>query len=313
MSYLDDRRLLVKIANMYYEEGVTQSEIAKKIGVSRSLISKYLTRARKTGVVEIIIHDHDVRSFTSIETKLEKKFGLREVVCVESPEGQSSKSQLGTEASKYLLRMIKDGQVIGVTSGTTLNEVAIAMSSSQYFPNTCFVPLVGGVGDEQVDIHSNSIVAKFAEKLQSKYHLLHAPVLMDSKEAKEVIMNQASIRNIIDLGMKADIAIVGIGGSPEHSTMVKSYKGYGMVDNLNESEIVGDICYNFINEDGELIDNVWNEKTISIDINKLNDIPLVIGVAAGKEKVKAIRAALQGKLIHVLVTDEVTARLLLED
>lgn len=313
MSYLDDRRLLVKIANMYYEEGVKQSEIAKKVGVSRSLISKYLTRARKEGIVEIIIHGNDLRSFTSIETKLEKKYGLREVVCVESTDSKSSKSPLAAKASEYLLRMIRNDQVIGVTSGTTLNEVANTMSSSQFFPNTCFVPLVGGMGDENVDIHSNSIVAKFADKLQAKYHFLHAPVIMDSKEARDIMIKQTSIRNIFELGMKADIALVGIGGSPKHSTMVKSYEDYGVVDDLNEQEIAGDICYNFINDEGTLVENEWNEKTISADINKLKEIPLVIGVAAGEEKVRAIKAALHGKLVHVLITDETTAKLLLDD
>ncbi|GIO21513.1 sugar-binding transcriptional regulator [Oceanobacillus sp. J11TS1] len=313
MSYLDDRRLLVKIANMYYEEGVKQSEIAKKIGVSRSLISKYLTRARKEGIVEIIIHDNDLRSFTTIERKLEKKYGLREVVCVESPDSKNSKSPLAAKASEYLLRMIRNHQVIGVTSGTTLNEVANTMSSTQFFPDTCFVPLVGGMGDEKVDIHSNSIIAKLAEKLQAKYHFLHAPVLMDSEEARDIMMNQVSIRKIFELGMKADIALVGIGGSPEHSTMVKSYKDYSIVDDLNEEEIAGDICYNFINDEGKLIENEWNKKTISADINKLKEIPLVIAVAAGEEKVRAIKAALRGELVHVLITDEVTAKRLLND
>ncbi len=115
------------------------------------------------------------------------------------------------------------------------------------------------------------------------------------------------------MGNQADVALVGIGGSPKHSTMVKSYKDYGIIDDLNEKEIAGDICYNFINDEGNLIENEWNEKTISADINKLKNIPLVIGVAAGEEKVRGIKAALRGELIHVLITDEITAKLLLEN
>ncbi|ALA53874.1 sugar-binding transcriptional regulator [Shouchella clausii] len=311
MSLLGDRRLLVKIAQMYYEEGATQSEIAQAIGVSRPLISKYLAKARELGVVEIIIHDHDTHPFTGLESKVEKRYGLREVVCVESNENDASKARMGQAASHYLLRMIRDGQTIGMSSGTTLYEVAMALSSSQHFPNVQFIPLVGGMGHERVDIHANQIVAKLADVLKAKCKLLHAPVLVDSKEAKEIIVNQSSIREIFEIGAKADIAMVGIGGTPEHSTMVKSYlqQTKGVIEYEN---IVGDICYNFIGEDGCTIDNDWNARVISMDLDHVKQIPLVIGVASGKEKVKAIKAALRAKLIHVLITDDLTARMLLD-
>ncbi|MBR3119333.1 sugar-binding transcriptional regulator [Oceanobacillus profundus] len=312
MSYLDDRRLMVKIANLYYEAGETQSTIAKKIGVSRSLISKYLSKSKELGIVEIIIHDEDYSTVSSLETKLENQYGLREAICVPDTEQSNSKIQLGTAASKYLHRMIRDDQVVGVSSGTTLYEVATAMSSNQHFPNVCFVPIVGGMGDERVDIHANHIVAKLAEALKATYHLLHAPVVVDSKETREIILKQPSIKNTLELGSKADIAIVGIGGTPEHSTMVRSYINSGITDDLDFDEIAGDICYNFINENGEVVNNSWNEKTITLELNKLKQIPLVVGVAAGVEKVNAIKAALREDLIDVLITDEKTARLLLE-
>src|SRR5699024_580968 len=285
----------------------TQSTIAKKIGVSRSLISKYLSRCREMGIVEIIIHD-DFHTVSSLENKLEKKFGLREVVCIPTTERNNSKSQLGVAASDYLLRMIKSDQVVGISSGTTVYEVAEAMPSNEFFPGLCFVPLVGGMGDERVDIHANQLVAKFAEGLQAKYHLLHAPVMVDSKEAKEIIKKQTAIKTTMDLGSNADIAVVGIGGTPEHSTMVKSYHDSGILDDLDYDEIAGDICYNFINKKGEVIRNSWNEKVISLELCNLKQIPLVIGVAAGKEKEKAIKAALTSNLIDVLITDEETAQ-----
>lgn len=310
MSYLEDRRLMIKIAKLYYEAGETQSTIAKKIGVSRSLISKYLSKSKELGIVEIIIHDEDYHTVSELETELENKYGLREAICLPDTDNGDSKIQLGAAASKYLLRMLQDDQVVGVSSGTTLHEMVAAMPSNQSFPNVCFVPIVGGMGNERVDIHANHIVAKFAEALNSSYHLLHAPVVVDSKETKEIILKQPSIKTTIELGSKADIAIVGIGGTPEHSTMVRSYINSGITDDLNYGEITGDICYNFIDERGEVINNSWNEKSISIELEKLKRIPLVVGVAAGKEKVNAIRAALTGNLIDVLITDEKTAKLL---
>jgi deoxyribonucleoside regulator len=310
MIILDNRRILVKVAQMYYEEGATQSEIAEKIGVSRSLVSKYLTKAKEAGIVEITIHDEGFHQFNHLERKVERLYNLREVVCIESVGLDSSKKQLGEAACDYLLRVIKDGQIIGFSSGTTLNEVANALNSPQVFSSITVVPLVGGMGNEPVDIHSNYIVAKIGDSLKAQYELLHLPVMVDTKEAKEILMRQPSIKSVMSLAENANIAVVGIGGNPEHSTMVKSYLGSEHQKITEDPEIVGDICYNFINRFGNAVNNDWNERVIAIELEKLKKIPLVIGVAAGLEKVNAIKAALEGNLIHVLITDEVTAKAL---
>jgi DNA-binding transcriptional regulator LsrR (DeoR family) len=312
MSF-DDRRLLVKVAHMYYELGATQSQIANDLGVSRSLISKYLSKAKELGIVEIIIHDDTIHPYRQLERKIERQYGLREVVCIPSIGDAASKSRLGSAASKYLLRVIRDGQVIGISSGTTLHEIADSLTASQQYPCVTFVPLVGGMGDERMDIHSNNLVSKFAGNLNSQYKLLHAPVMVDSKEAKSIIMRQQSIQNIFRLATQSDIAIVGIGGTPKSSTMVKSYLGEGLKKYFEQTDdVVGDICYNFIDEDGNALKNSWNEKVISLDLEKLKQIPLVIGVASGGEKIQAIKAALKGNLLDVLITDEETGRHLVE-
>ncbi|GAA5415745.1 sorbitol operon regulator [Paraliobacillus ryukyuensis] len=310
MSILEDKRLMIKIAHMYYEEGVKQSDIARSFGVSRPMISKYLSKAKEQGIVQIIIHDEDIHPFMALEAKLERQFNLKEVVCVSSTDNDSIKSRLGEAASNYLLRMLNGNESIGVSSGTTLNQVAVAMQVNKHYPDVSFVPLVAGMGDERVDIHSNSIVARLAENLGAHFKLLHAPVLVDSKEAKDIIRNQSTIKSVFDTAHHANIALVGIGGTPQHSTMVKSY-----LNNKNEfvdyQGIVGDICYNFIDENGQAVNHPWNERVINIDLESLKQIDLVIGVASGKEKEQAIRAALKGDLIDVLVTDDDTAETLL--
>jgi len=312
LNFPEDSRLLVKVAHMYYEEGATQSQIADEVGVSRSLISKYLSKARDLGIVEIIIHDDKIHPYRQLEGKIERLYGLREVVCIPNLGGESSKSRLGVAASKYLLRVLKDGQTVGVSAGTTLHEVAKSLTSPHSYPSVTFVPLVGGMGNERVDIHANHIVAQFAESIQAQYKLLHAPVVVDSKEAKEIFMRQNSILNVFELANRSDIAIVGIGGTPEHSTMVKSYLGQDHKGYFDQGDVVGDICYNFINKSGQAADSSWNEKIITLDLERLKEIPLVVGVACGTEKVQAIKAALEGRLIQVLITDEETAKGLLD-
>lgn len=264
------------------------------------------------GIVEIIIHDEVIHPFSQLEREIERLYGLKEVICVPTVGNESSKARIGAAAGQYLLRVIKDGQTIGVSSGTTLDEMVKSIATNFYYRSVTFVPLVGGLGDEKVDFHSNYIVSKLAESLQANYKLLHAPVMVDSKEAKEIVIQQSSIQNIFELASRSDIAIVGIGGIPQHSTMVKSYFGRKIRENNDFNDSIGDICYNFIDENGNVSSYSWNEKVISLPIEKLKEIPMVIGVAAGLEKVKAIKASLKGKLIDVLITDELTAMSLLQ-
>lgn len=296
---------------MYYEDGATQAEIAEALGVSRPLISKYLARARETGIVQIQIHDEISHPYASIETTLEKKYQLREAIVVSETGEQSVKRNMGMATGNYLLRIAKKDQIIGVSSGTTLYEVANQMPNSNLHKLT-IVPLVGGLGDERIDVHANQIVVKIATRLKAEYKLLHAPVAVDSSEAKSYFMRQTSIADIIELGKKSDIAIVGIGGSPEYSTMVQYYMANQHELNWKEADVVGDICFNFINSLGESAKVSWNDRIIALSLNDLRKIPIVIGVAHGQEKVSAIHSALLGKLIHVLVTDDQTALKLLD-
>ena len=111
MSF-DERKLLVKVAQMYYEMGATQSEIAKEMGVSRSLISKYLSKARELGIVEIIIHDEIVHSTLTLEQKIKNQYRLKEVICIPTIGETTTKKRLGTAASKYLLRILRNVKLL---------------------------------------------------------------------------------------------------------------------------------------------------------------------------------------------------------
>ncbi|UOF90394.1 sugar-binding transcriptional regulator [Fodinisporobacter ferrooxydans] len=312
MAYSDDTRILIKIARMYYEEGATQAEIAEVLGVSRPLISKYLTKAKESRLVEIRIHDEMAHTYSSLESTLEKKFNLREAIVIDEINSPAGKHNLGAAAGNYLLRVVKKNHTIGVSSGTTLVEVATAMPGGN-LPNVIVVPLVGGMGDERLDIHANQLAVQIAERLQADYKLLHAPVVVDSPEAKTLFLEQSSIAEVFNLASHCDIAIVGIGGAPEHSTMVKNYFGPNFQKEFTESDVIGDICYNFINQKGEASSISWNERVLSLPLETLKAIPLVIGVAHGEEKVQSIRAALTGGLVNVLVTDEPTAQQLIQD
>lgn len=314
MNNNKDLSLLVEIAHMYYEEGAKQSEVAEAFNISRSLVSKYLTRARETGIVEIIIHDDFLHPHRNLEKKLKVKFDLTNAIVVSSQEDkQVQKKRVANAAVKFLLRKMENKATIAVAPGTTIYSMISSIPSTVKHKDALFVSITGGLGNKQTDIQSNVLSDLFAQRLEAKKLELHAPVTMDSEEAKKIMMEQSSIKSVLNKAKLADIALVGVGGKPVYSTMTNAYMAQmNAEDELKHPEIVGDICYNFIDKNGKLVDCEWNKRVISIDLESIKKIPLVIAVAEGKEKVDSIYASIKGNLIDVIVTDSTTAMSLLE-
>lgn len=315
MSYSQDMHLLVGIATMYYDEGAKQADIAKKYNISRSLVSKYLTKARELGLVEIIIHDEMIHPHKNIEDKIKRRYDLDEVICVDSKEPEQLIKKLGVAAAKYLTRVIQSNQIVGVSAGNTVHEMALNFYSKNKLSSVTFVPLAGGLGQQHSAIQANTVCEILGQKSGGQYLALHAPITTDTKEAKEVFMNQSFIKKVFTKAAAADIAVVGIGGSPVYSTMTKIYlteKNSELAEDIKRTDIVGDICYNFIDKRGALVDCNWNQRVISLPLADLKKIPKVIGVCGGHDKVESIHAAISGGLINILITDDITANLLLD-
>ena len=164
MSYSDDARLLTEIASMYYEEGAKQSEVAKKFNISRSLVSKYLAKARSLGLVEIIIHDDLVHPYRLLEEKLVEKFGLTEVICIAPAAAEMLNKRIGIAAGKYLSRILKGDETIGVSAGMVVHEAAQNFLPKNQMENIRFIPLVGGLGQEHTALQANVVCEIFARK-----------------------------------------------------------------------------------------------------------------------------------------------------
>lgn len=307
-----DMKMLADISRMYYDEGAKQAEIALKYSISRSLVSKYLSKARELGIVEIIIHDDHLHPFRNLEKKLKKRFGFTDVIIIETQtERNYQKTRLGDAAAQYFKKKLKKGDIVAISPGTTVHHMATSSSLFSNFPDVTFVPLTGGLSHQHYDIQSNVISHIFADRLGAKKMELHAPITVDTVAAKKMMLEQPFIKKSFTVAKNADIAIIGIGGAPVYSTMVKNYLDEEKKIDFSHPDIVGDLCYNFINKDGKLVDCAWNNRVISLDLDSLRNIPMLICVAEGLEKVNAIHAASTNHLIDVLATDAQTAEALL--
>lgn len=311
MNKNKDNRLLIRIAHMYYDENKTQQEIADRLGISRPSISRLLQKAREEGIVEIKINYGD--SFARLEDALEKTFGIKEVIITPfEEEGEGLKKLLAEATAGFLMRILKDGDVVGVSMGTTLAYIYEYLKNAPRLKVT-FVPLIGGVGQTRLDVHSNHIVINLARAFDGEWQLLHAPAIVDSINVKNTILSDKNTRQVMEFAEKSSVALIGI-GSPltPHSTIFQT--GYFTEKELEELKNAGavcDLCSIFLDKDGKLCPVEINQRVISISLEKLDKIPIVIGVAGGRDKQEAILAALKGKHLDVLITDEHTGNFLL--
>ena len=194
MKKWEDKRSILKIATLYYSEGLTQAEIAKKMEISRPLVSKILQEAKNTGIVEIYIKDEDAYSI-ALEMEIEKKYGLTEVIIVKNQKSATeaiSKKNVGRAAASYLSSILPKVKKIGVSWGTTLAEFVDEMPFLQY-PNVTVIPIMGGVGYSNVLYHSNHLAFLLAQKLNTTSTYFYAPALADTKKLKESLLDSKMI------------------------------------------------------------------------------------------------------------------------
>lgn len=308
----DEKKKLIKVAKMYYLEELTQAQIAKKIGVSRPIISKMLQQAKEEGIVKITVLD-DGFEVIEREQKIASKFGLLEVI-ITSTENMNQEQALmavGKATANYVSKSLKSVRRLGVSWGKSLYEMVREFPIEQR--NVNVIPLVGGMGPKEVALHANQIAYELAKKLNGQCESLYAPAMVATTKQKEGLLGLPFISSVLEQGKQCDMAIVGIGNPYEHSTMYEiGYLNDIDIEELKQAKVVGDISSKYILENGELAPVSINQRGIGIELEDLKKIDKVIGVARGTYKVKSILAALKGGYLDVLVTDDETANQLIK-
>lgn len=311
MSQSSDLKKLAEIARMYYEDDMTQNAIAKKMNMSRSLVSKLLTKARDKGIVKITIYDELKKPFQEMETYLKKTFGLSNLIIVPSTPNNDH-HEIALEAGRYLAMHLEHVNTIAVSGGRMMHEIASNMSVNKSYFHTTFVPMAGGLGDEHSKLEANSVSEIFAIKCGAKNMCLHSPIIVDSSEAKEMLLRQYFIRTVLDTARSADIALVGIGNTFRYAEVQEAYHhGYENAEMLDTSIVKGDLSYNYFDKSGRLYDCKWNQLLMGLNLNEIRKIPEVICAASEIEKAETIYIAAKYNLVDTLIINEDIAQRLL--
>jgi deoxyribonucleoside regulator len=313
MNKSEELKLLSKIARLYYLEDLNQQTIAEKLNISRTKVSRYLTKARKEKVVEIRINSQRER-FEELERGIEKNFGIKECLLVSSSDDSlETYRQMAVSLSGLLERFLKDGDLLGVGWGKTLKSVVGCLEPEKKIAIKV-IPLLGGLGKTSIEVHTNSVAKAFADRFGGTGYVLHSPAVLDSREAKEMLERDSSIREIIEMFEKVHTAVLGMSDIGLDSTMIQT--GNFTVDDfkyLSNLGAVGDVNLIFINKEGSPVPNRLDDRIVKISFEKLKKINNVIGIAFGEKKIKIISGALSCGLVNILITDEATGLKLLSN
>ncbi|HSV99585.1 MAG TPA: sugar-binding transcriptional regulator [Sedimentisphaerales bacterium] len=314
MSELEHKRLLYKIARAYYDDSLTQQQIADRFGLSRVKVSRLLRQAREDKVVQITIASPQ-GSNADLERHLEEKYELKEALVVTCPARGSGAviTELGRVAAACLTRCLQGHEVLALSWGTAVLSTVNALASMD-LPEIRVVQFLGGLGELEAETHGAELARRMAQTLGAKPRLIHAPGIVKDRIIRDALATDPQVADTLELAARADVAIVGIGALEPGSTLLSNGNTLTAeeVADLKAYGVTGDIALQFFDADGHKVDHPINDRIVGTHLDKIKRIERVIAVAGGVEKRFAIRAALRGRLISVLVTDDHTAKRLLE-
>jgi deoxyribonucleoside regulator len=302
------RELLVNVAKMYYIENMSQQQIAKQLHMSRSNVSRLLGSCSDNKVVEIKINDVMSRE-PELALELKKAFGLKDVLIASSHKNaEKSRENVGALASVYLQKALDDGMLMGVTSGRTNYYVSLYIE----LPGTKKVDVVqmmGGISGKSIDTDGQEITKRLARKLNGTSYILHAPYMVKTKLLKDLLLQETIFASHFERFKDIDVALLGIGSPKLYLSAQLQTGSFTKADSIQLLELgaVADICGKYFDINGKTCNAGINERAIAIDLETLKQIPIVIGVTAGLEKVKPCLSILRSSYINVLIIDEILA------
>ncbi len=307
-----DQSLAIRAAWLHYAGGLTQAAVAKRLGVPGVKAHRLIARAVADGVVKVSI-DGEIVECVQLEDQLCTRFGLAhcEVAPDLGEEGIPFRA-LGLAGAAFLRREIERGDhpVIGLGHGRTLSA-AVAQLPRFEAKGVDFVSLLGGL-TRNYAANPHDVMHSLAEKTGSSAYVLPVPFFANSESDRAILLAQPGVREIFDLSSRATLKLVGMGTVTAGAQLVAS----GMIEPHEIAEIhaggaIGEMMGHFFDESGSVLETTLSARTLSVDLSGTGNDGIVV-IAGGAEKVRAIRAVLNSGRLTGLITDEATARHLVE-
>jgi len=315
----EDLRLALRAATLYYLDGLTQAEIASRLGVSRPTAGRLVARAKARGLVRIeVVVPPDMRDglHAHEERELEQRYGLTEAVVtghgidVGAPGRPAAYASVGRAAAALLMRRLSPSDVLGFTWGPEQAAVAEALSPG-VASCRAVVQLDGAMSAAAYQTGTEFILGRCADVLRARTIRLPAPLYADPSTVASM-RSDSLISRTLEAGRRADVMLFGVGAVSTSTTLFEgSFLDTKMLDELISFGAVGEIGGRFFDVDGVPVDTELQQRAVSVPLEDIRTCEKTILISSGATKHHATLGALRGKLARLLVCDIDCARWLL--
>jgi DNA-binding transcriptional regulator LsrR (DeoR family) len=301
--------IAARAAWLHYAAGLSQAQVAKKLGLNNLKAHRLISKANRDGLVKVYI-DGDIGECIALETKLSERYGLAE--CHVAPDLEEPELPLKTLgiAGAHQIRLLLENKCtsIGIGHGRTL------ASCVDHLPvkpgNTHFVSLLGGLTRKYL-ASPHDVIHRLAERTAAEAYVMPLPFLANSIQDKNIMLSQRGIGEVFELARLTELKMVGIGSTESEASLVST----GMIESHELEEVkeaggAGEILGHYFDDNGNAIATELTDRTLTLPLTDLRDTRIV-AVAGGVDKIRAIKSVLESRLLSGLVTDERTACALL--
>ncbi|ACM27811.1 sugar-binding transcriptional regulator [Agrobacterium rhizogenes] len=312
-AYSETASLRLRAAWLYYNQGLTQKDVAEQLGISRTTVIRLLDEAMRRSEVQIWINE-GIDDCVELAIKLERIYGLDEAIVVPAPAGGDVNAQaksVGLALGQFLTEAIPDNYTIGVGWGRTMTA-SLASFRPPRRDNCKVVSLLGGI----VAVHQTNPIDytwRLASQLGAECYMFLAPLLVDSIETKRNLIEKCGLEAIYRLAENLDLAIVSCGDiGPQSTSLSEGFISKRELDQLIEAGCVCDTMFNFLDAEGNSVDHPINKRVMSVDLDTLKKAKHIVISSGGAHRAMAISATIKRIGCNTLITDESAAKALLQ-
>ncbi|MFV9510622.1 sugar-binding transcriptional regulator [Tepidibacillus sp. LV47] len=300
---------------------IGRRSLSQSLGISERILRSEVDFLKQQGLIEVdnlgmklsqdgveVLHKvspyiRKLFGLNDLENELQNKLQLKKVIVVAGDVDTDPfvKKELGRAAAHLMRQYMKEKDIVALTGGSTIAEVAEMMPEHPHLHSVLFVPARGGIGENH-EYLANTLVSIMAKKTGGSYRLLHVPDQL-SEETYHFLINEEHVQEVLAVIRSARIVVHGIGQAKIMG--IRRRMPAEIMQLLEDKKAVGEAFGYYFDQDGNI---VYKMNTIGLTLDDLVHIPHIIAVAGGKSKALAILSVLRHNIKQMLVTDEGAAR-----
>ncbi len=309
----EHNQAMLRVAQLYYEQDLTQGQIANKLLLTRWKVGRLLEDAKERGIVRIEIR-HPLARVHGLEERLQAAFGLAHAVVVPTvADGEAQMVAAAVAAAEFVSDLRPAPSTIGVSWGHTLAALAENLPPG-WARDLHVVQINGALSRSQSPGYTADVATEIARRAGGNVSILSSPAILEQAATRRAISSDPAVSRVLDAGRGADVLLFSLGALSPHSVLVESgHISARDVQRLHKAGALGDILGRFVDHEGREVDEDLSERTMALTLDDLRSARLTVAIATSLAKAEIARAAVVSGLCKALVVDQAIAEQLLED